>query len=94
MSVVSDEGVSDRDGLFSRGAVVGLLTVAIGTFGLLVVLDAYAPEWRGDERGGGNALSRSAVGFAGIVELLRGLGVPVSVSREAHRREPCTRSLC
>ena len=67
----------DGGGPFSR------IAVAVAGFGLLVVLAAYAPDWRNDERGGASALSRSAVGFAGIVALLRGLDVPVTVARTA-----------
>src|SRR5258706_5654631 len=62
---------------------VALALVAIGALSLLcfVVFAAYAPEAGGEYDGRPNALSRSAVGFAGLVAFLRADGIPVTVSR-------------
>lgn len=73
----------DREGgdPFSLVTVAGLLAVGIAAFCAFLVLAAYAPDWRGDERGGANALSPSAVGYAGLVDLLRAMDVPASINR-------------
>ena len=65
--------------------LTGVLMALVGVFAFsaLLVLLAYAPELRGGDDGGDHALSRSAVGFAGIVEALRLSGEPVLVNRAA-----------
>jgi hypothetical protein len=56
---------------------------------LFLVLNAYAPELRGAGDGGEHALSRSAVGFAGLARLLADEGVPTRMSRNPHpERDP------
>lgn len=62
-------------------AVAILLLVGILGFGAFLVLAAFAPEMRGDTQGGANAISESAVGFAGLVELLQARGVATSINR-------------
>lgn len=47
----------------------------------LVVLYAFAPELRGNQSDEANALSRSAVGFAGLKELLAASGIPATIDR-------------
>ncbi|MDP9102522.1 MAG: DUF4350 domain-containing protein [Pseudomonadota bacterium] len=54
--------------------VMALAFVGVATF---------APELREHEGGGADALSRSAVGYAVLVQLLRATGVPVQVRRSA-----------
>jgi hypothetical protein len=51
---------------------------------LFLALVAYAPQLRSEDDGGMHAMSRSAVGFAGLVELLRDRGVGVLASRDPH----------
>jgi hypothetical protein len=46
------------------------------------VLSAYAPDLRGGSDGGAHALSKSAVGYAGIVRMLRAEGEVVVISRK------------
>ena len=66
-----------------------LVLAGVFSFSAYVVLSAYAPDLRGDEGGGTNALSRSAVGFAGIVRLLGAEGVPVEINRDGPgKRDP------
>ena len=60
--------------------VVGLAVVGAIAF---AVLSVYAPDLRTANDGQAHALSRSAVGFAGIVRLLNESGVPTVVSRSA-----------
>lgn len=66
---------------FSPRAVFLMLLVGVTAFVGLGVLGAYAPAIRARTQGGDNALSRSAVGYAGVLQLLRDEGVPVTVSR-------------
>jgi len=60
--------------LWALGASLLLALIFIG-------LATFAPELRGAEDDGAHALSRSAVGFAGIVRLLKETGTPVTVQR-------------
>jgi len=66
---------------FSPRAVLILVLVGLVAFSAMAVLSAYAPELRGGGDGRAHALSRSAVGYAGAVILLRELDIPVTVSR-------------
>ena len=68
-------------GAFSPVTVVVLALIAVVAMAGLGVLSAYAPELKTGDDGGGHALSNSAVGYAGIVRLLRTTGVPVTLSR-------------
>ena len=64
-----------------------MIVVGLGCFAAFAVLLAFS---RGPNRadGGAHALSRSAVGFAGVVELLRDAGQPVLVSRDPGQHGP------
>jgi hypothetical protein len=57
--------------------------VGVFAFSTLLVLIAYAPDLRGGDDSGAQALSKSAVGFAGVAEALRLSGEPVLVNRAA-----------
>ena len=70
-----------QSGPFPLLAVAALLALGIVGFCAFLVAAAYAPEMRRDERGGGTALSDSAVGFAGLVEQLEAMDVPVTINR-------------
>jgi hypothetical protein len=65
--------------------LTGALMAVVGVFAFsaLLVLLTYAPDLRGGDDGGAQALSKSAVGFAGIVEALRLAREPVLVNRAA-----------
>jgi hypothetical protein len=68
----------------------GLLALAaVFAFSALLVLMTYASGLASGDNGGGHALSKSAVGFAGLAKSLKDLGAPVVVSR---RRLPGGRS--
>lgn len=67
--------------LFSARIVAVMVLVGLVAFSAYMVLSAYAPDLRSGSDGGAHALSRSAVGYAGIVRLLKALGEPVVVSR-------------
>ena len=68
-------------GAFSTRAVIALLIVGVFSFSAFVTLSTFAPDFRGGDNGEAHALSRSAVGFAGAVELARARGIDVSVNR-------------
>ena len=69
---------------FSPLVVAGMIGVGLACFVGFVVLLAFArgPSARD---GGTHAASRSAVGFAGVAQLLRDAGTPVLVSRDPSR---------
>jgi hypothetical protein len=58
-----------------------MVLVGVISFCAFMALSAYAPDLRSGSDGGAHALSKSAVGFAGLVELLQAEGAPVEVSR-------------
>ena len=78
MTAMVDHGSAP---LFSVRTMLWVVLVGVFAFSALVVLTAYAPDLRSGSDGGAHALSRSAVGFGGIVELLKTLDEPVVVSR-------------
>ena len=69
---------------FTRQAVLWMLAVGSISALLFVVLTAYAPQLRSESNGGVHAMSKSAVGFAGLAKLLGDEGVPVLISRDPH----------
>lgn len=66
---------------FSWLTIALLIGVGITAFGAFLVLSAYPPEGRDDSRGGNNALSNSAIGFAGLIGLLHAQEAPVTIAR-------------
>lgn len=66
---------------FRPGMVLALVLVAVFSLSALGALSAYAPELNNGDDGGDHALSRSAVGYGGLVRLLRGMERPVLLSR-------------
>ncbi len=66
---------------FSPRAVAILLFAGLVGFVGFGVLTAFAPALEAGSQSGGNALSRSAVGYAGLVRLLRAEDVPVVISQ-------------
>lgn len=70
-----------RQALFRGRTVLIMILVGVLAFAALAVLSVYAPSLRSGDDGGGHALSKSGVGFAGVVKLLRAEGEPVVVSR-------------
>lgn len=72
---------SAHEGPFSGRAVAWMLGVGVSAFVALVALSAYAPELRDGMDGGAHALSRSAIGYAGLARLLRETGAPTVIAR-------------
>ena len=79
MSDAAKESAAGR--VFSP--IVALAMVGVGALSLLFYLlfSAYAPDYSGEGDTRSNAVSRSAVGFAGLAEFLRLQGIPVLLSR-------------
>jgi hypothetical protein len=92
MSDAAQDSASAR-AVFSP--VVAFAMVAVGALSLLfyLVFSAYAPDYSGEGDTRTNAVSRSAVGFAGLVELLRLQGIPVLISRGLDDEEYARASL-
>ena len=81
------DAATDEKLLFSPKVVLGMVVAGVFAFSAFVVLSTYAPDLRSGDNGKAHALSRSAVGYGGMVQLLRGLGEPVLVARRSQRYE-------
>lgn len=69
-----------------RTPLILFLVGAVATI-ILLLLFAYAPDLRGDISNGGDAVSRSAVGFAGLQRLMELSGIPTEIDRGVTRNE-------
>ncbi len=67
---------------FNAKLVVGFIGIAIFAFLSYLFLSTYAPEMGDGDSGGSHALSRSALGFAGLVKLETALGHPPELVRD------------
>ncbi len=76
---------TDRDEklLFSPKVVLGMILAGVFAFSAFVVLSTYAPDLQSGDNGKAHALSKSAVGYGGMVQLLRAMNEPVLVTRRA-----------
>lgn len=72
---------SARQGAFSLQIMLGLVVVGVVSFAAFIVLSAFADDLRDPDENGEHAQSKSAIGFAGIVELLQQEGRIVRMSR-------------
>jgi hypothetical protein len=78
-----------QGGVFRPVVVLFLVLAGVFSFSAYFVLSAYAPDLKGGDDGGAHALSRSAVGFAGMVRLLQAETVPVLINRDGPaKRDP------
>jgi len=68
-------------GAFSIVVVLAAVIVGVVAFAAFMVLIAFADDLREPDDSGEHALSKSAVGFAGIIELLKDTGRQVRISR-------------
>jgi hypothetical protein len=75
-----------RPPVFSPVVVLWMILVGVLSLGAWLVLSAYAPELRRSNDPGAHALSRSAIGYAGLRALLTARGDTVVVSRNTGRR--------
>ncbi|MAI88952.1 DUF4350 domain-containing protein [Ponticaulis sp.] len=75
---------TDQPSILSiRTAIIAVLVAAV-SFGVLVVLSAFAPELRERNSAGLHAYSTSALGYNFAVRLLEDQGYPVTISRELY----------
>jgi hypothetical protein len=79
------ETKAGEGGLFSPKVVLGMILAGVFAFSAFVVLSTYAPDLQSGDNGQAHALSRSAIGYGGMVQLLRGMGEPVLVVRRSQR---------
>ena len=80
-AVQADIATNGDAKLFSPKVVLGMILAGVFAFSALVVLSTYAPDLRSGDDGRAHALSKSAVGYGGMVQLLRNMGEPVLVAR-------------
>ena len=69
--------------LMKPGIILALLLIGIVSFGALVTLSGFAGDMRGSKNGRAHAISKSAIGYNGIVQLLKGEDLQVDLKREA-----------
>ncbi|HEX8621529.1 MAG TPA: DUF4350 domain-containing protein [Allosphingosinicella sp.] len=62
------------DGAFRPATILLVVAVGILAFVAMLVLGAYAPDFRSGRNGGTHALSNAATGFSGIVRLAQATG--------------------
>jgi hypothetical protein len=75
-----------RRGTNPFSPVLVLWLVAIGVLAFIgsLVMGAFGDDFKKGDNGGAHALSRSAIGYAGIIELLRASGVEVAIDRTGY----------
>lgn len=75
---------------FSPRLVALLVMVAALAAGVLLVLGTFHEELGGGltDNGGADALSRSAIGYAGLVDLIHDAGYAAELSRDPARNDP------
>lgn len=76
---------SRTGGGFNPVVVVALIVAAVFAMSAMAVLSAWAPQLSNGDDGRAHALSKSGVGYAGLVRLLRTTGRSVVLSRGAAR---------
>ncbi|HEV7785124.1 MAG TPA: DUF4350 domain-containing protein [Thermoanaerobaculia bacterium] len=73
---------AELEGGFSRRRLAWAVGVGVASFTIFLLLLAYGRDLEGRPAPGANTFSRSALGYQGVAELLRALGLGV-VSRQA-----------
>ena len=69
---------------FSPVLVIWLVVIGVLAFIGSLVMGAFGDDFKKGDNGGAHALSRSAVGYAGIIELLQASGVEVAIDRTGY----------
>jgi hypothetical protein len=81
VSVQAAPDKSAAEGVFSPKVLLGLIAAGVFATAVYLLLTAYEPDLRATRGGGAHAISRSAVGYAGVVRLLGLMDVPVTISQ-------------
>jgi hypothetical protein len=83
----------EKSQLVSPRVAIGLVVVSVLSLIAFFALSAYEPEMRDDTGGDNHALSRSAIGFAGLRILLNADGIDNVIDRGPAPRDPAHSSL-
>jgi hypothetical protein len=78
---MSVEAQSRPPEVFSARVAIILFLVGVFSFSAFMTLSTFAPDFLDGDDGQAHALSRSAVGYSGVVKLLKQTGTAVAVSR-------------
>jgi hypothetical protein len=79
-------GAPAGEGAFSPKVVLALIAAGVFATATFLLLSAYEPSLRATRGGGAHAVSRSAIGYAGVVRLMRLMGVPAIIGQTAAGR--------
>jgi hypothetical protein len=74
------------EGVFSPKVLLALIAAGVFATAAFLLLSAYEPDLRATRGGGAHAVSRSAIGYAGVVRLLRLMGQPVIIDQSPAAR--------
>jgi hypothetical protein len=74
------------DGVFSPKVLLTLIAAGVFATSAYLLLTAYAPDLRATRGGGAHAISRSAIGYAGVVRLLQMIDTPVTINESSAAR--------
>jgi len=77
-----------RSQIMAPAVAIGLALVSAISLIAYLALSAYAPEFRTESDGGAHALSKSAIGFAGLRILLDEMGTESVIARTTTRTAP------
>ena len=69
--------------VFDAKTVLLMILIGVFSFSAYFVLSAFSEDMRTGNNGGKHALSKSAVGYAGLMHILQNNGFDVDISREA-----------
>ena len=72
---------------FTARTAIILMVVALLSLGAVLTLMAWSPDLASRDRAGPTPYSRSAVGYAGLINMLEDTGHPVNVSRRRDSME-------
>lgn len=84
---MSEQSKPRSGGAFSPLVIGALVLVGVFAFAAFFTLSAFAPELENGRDGRAHALSQSAVGYAGVVRLLRARGETVGIGRTIEGEE-------
>ncbi|NOT39041.1 MAG: hypothetical protein HOP13_00955, partial [Alphaproteobacteria bacterium] len=67
--------------VFSASVAIIMFVVGVFAFSAFLTLSTFAPDFLDGDDGKAHALSKSAIGYAGLVKLARAQGTSITVSR-------------